>query len=32
MLPGWVKRCGDRCGVTYNEVIAPITGIKFNKN
>jgi len=29
VLPGWVKRCGDRCGVIYNEVIAPITGIKY---
>lgn len=29
VLPSWVKRCGDRCGVVYNEVIAPITGIKF---
>jgi TRAP-type C4-dicarboxylate transport system substrate-binding protein len=29
VLPGWVKRCGDRCGVIYNEVIAPITGIQY---
>jgi TRAP-type C4-dicarboxylate transport system substrate-binding protein len=29
VLPSWVKRCGDRCGVVYNEVIAPITGIKY---
>ncbi len=29
VLPAWVKRCGDRCGVIYNEVIAPITGITF---
>lgn len=29
VLPSWVKRCGDRCGVVYNEVIAPITGINY---
>ena len=29
ILPAWVKRCGDRCGVVYNEVIAPITGVKY---
>ena len=29
VLPAWVKRCGDRCGTVYNEVIAPITGIKY---
>ena len=29
VLPGWVKRCGDRCGEIYNETIAPITGIKM---
>jgi TRAP-type C4-dicarboxylate transport system substrate-binding protein len=29
VLPAWVKRCGDRCGVVYNEVIAPITGIQY---
>ena len=29
VLPGWVKRCGDRCGVVYNEVIAPITGVMY---
>jgi hypothetical protein len=29
VLPGWIKRCGERCGVIYNEVIAPITGIKY---
>ena len=28
VLPAWVKRCGDRCGTVYNEVIAPITGIR----
>jgi len=30
VLPAWVKRCGDRCGVVYNEVIAPITGITYS--
>ena len=29
VLPGWIKRCGDRCATVYNEVIAPITGIKY---
>lgn len=29
VLPGWVKRCGDRCGKIYNEVVAPITGVKY---
>ena len=29
VLAGWVKRCGDRCGVIYNQVIAPITGITY---
>jgi TRAP-type C4-dicarboxylate transport system substrate-binding protein len=31
VLPGWVKRCGDRCAATYNDVIAPITGVKYSK-
>ena len=29
VLPGWIKRCGDRCAAVYNDVIAPITGIKY---
>ena len=29
VLPGWVKRCGERCATTYTQVIAPITGIKY---
>jgi TRAP-type C4-dicarboxylate transport system substrate-binding protein len=29
VLPAWVKRCGERCGQVYNEVIAPITGIRY---
>ncbi|NMJ43756.1 TRAP transporter substrate-binding protein [Roseomonas sp. JC162] len=29
VLPGWVRRCGARCGETYNEVIAPISGVRF---
>lgn len=29
VLPGWVKRCGARCGEVYNEVVAPITGMKY---
>lgn len=27
VLPGWVRRCGPRCGETYNEVVAPVTSI-----
>jgi TRAP-type transport system periplasmic protein len=30
VLPGWVKRCGARCGETYNEIIAPISGVKWS--
>jgi TRAP-type C4-dicarboxylate transport system substrate-binding protein len=29
VLPAWVKRCGAKCGDTYNEVLAPITGVKY---
>ncbi len=29
ILPGWVKRCGARCGQVYNDVIAPISGVRF---
>jgi len=29
VLPGWVKRCGARCGEVYNEVIAPISGVRY---
>jgi hypothetical protein len=29
ILPGWVKRCGARCGRIYNEVVAPITKVRF---
>jgi TRAP-type transport system periplasmic protein len=32
VLPGWVKRCGARCGQIYNEVVAPITGVKYAGN
>jgi TRAP-type transport system periplasmic protein len=32
VIPGWVKRCGSRCGDVYNEVVAPITGLKFTAN
>jgi TRAP-type C4-dicarboxylate transport system substrate-binding protein len=30
VLPGWVKRCGARCGEIYNQAIAPISGVKYN--
>jgi len=29
VLPGWFKRCGDRCAAVYKEVIEPISGIKL---
>ena len=29
VLPGWVRRCGARRGEVYNEVIAPISGVRF---
>jgi TRAP-type transport system periplasmic protein len=30
VLPGWVKRCGARCGEIYNQAIAPISGVKYS--
>ncbi|MFM1990944.1 MAG: hypothetical protein RJA99_3901 [Pseudomonadota bacterium] len=30
VLPGWIKRCGERCAAIYNDVIAPISGIRFD--
>jgi len=24
-----VRRCGARCGEVYNDVIAPISGVRF---
>jgi len=29
VLPGFVRRCGARCGAIYNDVIAPISGVRF---
>ena len=29
VLPGWVKRCGQKCADAYNQVIAPISGVKY---
>ncbi|MBF2713193.1 TRAP transporter substrate-binding protein [Agrobacterium vitis] len=29
VLPGWVGRCGTRCGDIYNKTIAPISGVEF---
>lgn len=28
VLPGFVRRCGERCGTTFNEVIAPVSGVR----
>jgi len=29
VLPGWVRRCGARCGEVFNQTIAPIAGMRF---
>jgi hypothetical protein len=29
VLPGWVRRCGARCGEIYNQTVAPLTGVRF---
>lgn len=29
VLPSWVKRCGARCGEIYNDIVAPISGVKY---
>ncbi|MCS6891098.1 MAG: TRAP transporter substrate-binding protein [Rhodovarius sp.] len=29
VLPGYVRRCGARCGEVYNQIIAPIVGIRY---
>lgn len=29
VLPGWVRRCGARCGEVYNQAIAPISGVRY---
>jgi hypothetical protein len=31
VLPAWVQRCGARCGDVFNEVLSPITGVKYAK-
>jgi TRAP-type C4-dicarboxylate transport system substrate-binding protein len=31
VIPSWVKRCGERCGEIYNQVVAPISGVKYVK-
>jgi TRAP-type C4-dicarboxylate transport system substrate-binding protein len=28
VLPGWLKRCGDKCGKVLAEVLTPISGVK----
>ncbi len=27
VLPGWLRRCGERCGPVYDRLVAPISGI-----
>ena len=29
VLPAWVKRCGERCATVYNDVVAPLSGIRY---
>jgi TRAP-type C4-dicarboxylate transport system substrate-binding protein len=29
VLPAFVRRCGANCGETYNRVVAPISGVRF---
>jgi TRAP-type C4-dicarboxylate transport system substrate-binding protein len=29
VIPGWIKRCGDKCAKTYADVIAPVTGVAY---
>ena len=29
VLPGFVRRCGARCGEIYNQVVAPLSGVRF---
>ncbi|MDI3305935.1 MAG: TRAP transporter substrate-binding protein [Acetobacteraceae bacterium] len=29
VLPGFVRRCGARCGEIYNQVIAPLAGVRY---
>jgi TRAP-type C4-dicarboxylate transport system substrate-binding protein len=29
VLPGWVRRCGARCGEVYNPTVAPLSGVRF---
>jgi TRAP-type C4-dicarboxylate transport system substrate-binding protein len=31
VIPNWVKRCGERCGTIYNQVVAPISGVTYGK-
>ena len=32
VLPSWVKRCGARCGEVFNEIVAPLMGVKYQGN
>jgi TRAP-type C4-dicarboxylate transport system substrate-binding protein len=29
VLPGFVRRCGARCGEVFNQTIAPLAGVRF---
>jgi TRAP-type C4-dicarboxylate transport system substrate-binding protein len=29
VLPNWVKRCGPKCGDTFNEAVGPISGVRY---
>jgi TRAP-type C4-dicarboxylate transport system substrate-binding protein len=32
IVPGFVRRCGARCGEVYNQSVAPITGVRYAGN
>ena len=29
VLPGFVRRCGARCGEVFNQTVAPLAGVRF---
>jgi TRAP-type transport system periplasmic protein len=31
IVPSWVQRCGEQCGETFNQTVAPIAGVKYVK-
>jgi hypothetical protein len=31
VIPAWVKRAGEKNGDVYNQVVAPISGVKYSR-